>query len=177
MSEGTAAREKPATPTPQVDPAQLQYAVEQLRAQQNLLGGALAGLAAALLGAAIWAGITFATHFQIGWMAVGVGFLVGVAVRSFGRGIDKVFGIVGAAFSLLGCAVGNLLAVCGAVARQENMAFMDVLSSLDPGIVQELMVATFSPMDLLFYAIAIYEGYRLSFRQLSHEELRALIPG
>src|SRR5262247_16655 len=130
MSGGTANFEKPAQPTPQVDPAQLQYAVAQLRAQQNLPAGALAGLAAALLGAAIWAGITYATHFQIGWMAVGVGFLVGIAVRSVGKGIDSVFGIVGAAFSLLGCAVGNLLAVCGVIARQENVAFMDVLAGL-----------------------------------------------
>ena len=33
------------------------------------------------------------------------------------------------------------------------------------------MVATFSPMDLLFYGIAVYEGYKFSFRQVGPEDL------
>src|SRR5215472_894450 len=120
----TAAPQQAAAPgaaTQQIDPAQMQYALAQLRAQQNLAGGALAGLAAALIGAAIWAGITFATNYQIGWMAVGVGFLVGYAIRTIGRGIDRVYGYLGAGLSLLGCAVGNLLTVCAVVSQQQNM--------------------------------------------------------
>lgn len=30
-------------------------------------------------------------------------------------------------------------------------------------------------MDLLFHAIAVYEGYRFSFRTISEEELASLI--
>jgi len=66
--------------------------------------------------------------------------------------------------SLLGCAGGNLLAICGVIARQEGVPFLELVSRLDPGVAQGLMVATFSPMDLLFYGIAVWEGYRLSFR-------------
>jgi hypothetical protein len=40
-----------------------------------------------------------------------------------------------------------------------------------------MMVAFFSPMDLLFYGIATYEGYQLSFRQLSPEELEGMLSG
>ena len=32
--------------------------------------------------AGVWAGATIATGYQIGWLAVGIGFLVGVAVRA-----------------------------------------------------------------------------------------------
>jgi hypothetical protein len=32
------------------------------------------------------------------------------------------------------------------------------------------MVATFAPMDLVFYGIAIYEGYKLSLRPLPTPE-------
>jgi len=176
MAQGTAA----ATPAPakqQIDPAQIQYAIAQLRSHQNLAGGVLAGLAAAMVGAAIWAAITFATHYQIGWMAVGVGFLVGFAIRSIGKGIDRVYGYLGAGLSLLGCAAGNLLTVCSVVSQQQDMPILDVLSRLTPDIVQRLMVASFSPMDLLFYAIAVYEGYRLSFRQVTMHEVRALLTG
>ena len=177
MSEEGVNEEQNAGTAPQIDRAQLQFALEQLRSQQNLLGGGLAGLAAAAVAAAVWAGLTLATGYQMGWMAVGVGFLVGFAIRIFGKGIDSVFGFVGATLALLGCAAGNLLAVCGMVAEQEGMAFMEVLSRLNPGVIQELMVATFGPMDLLFYGIAVYEGYQLSFRQLTEQELTTPLPG
>ena len=155
----------------QVDPAQVNFALDQLRSQQNLIAGSLAGLAASLVGAGLWAVVTVVTGYQIGWMAVGVGFAVGLAMRIAGKGIDNVFGIVGAALAFFGCAVGNLFTVCAMVAKQESMALMDVLSQLDLSLIRELMVATFSPMDLLFYGIAIYEGYKLSFRQLSQQDL------
>ncbi|HVN39726.1 MAG TPA: hypothetical protein VMW19_16305 [Myxococcota bacterium] len=178
MAQGTAAQAStPAPENQKIDPAQIQYAIAQLRSHQNLAGGALAGLAAALVGAAIWAGITLATHYQIGWMAVGIGFLVGFAIRSIGRGIDRVYGYVGAGLSLLGCAAGNLLTVCAAISQQHDMPILDVLSRLTPYIVQQLMVASFSPMDVLFYAIAVYEGYRLSFRQVTMQEVRTLLTG
>jgi hypothetical protein len=38
-------------------------------------------------------------------------------------------------------------------------------------MVPEVMMDAFSPMDLLFYGIAIYEGYKFSFRQITEEEL------
>jgi len=162
---------------PHVDPAEVQFALQQLRSQQSLVAGLGAGGLAAAVGAALWAAITVFTGYQIGWMAVGVGFLVGLAVRAAGKGIDPVFGVLGACLSLLGCAAGNLLAVCGLAAQQESMALLEVLSRLDADVVRQLMVATFSPMDLLFYGIALYEGYKLSFRQLAPDELSRLLPG
>jgi hypothetical protein len=39
------------------------------------------------------------------------------------------------------------------------------------------MTATFSVMDLLFYGIAIYEGYRFAFRKIRPEELQGLSQG
>jgi hypothetical protein len=161
----------------QLEPAELALVLERLRSEQHLGKGGLAGAAAAALGAAAWAFVTVVSHYQIGWMAVGVGFLVGFAVRTFGKGVDRVFGIVGAALALFGCLAGNLLAACGMVAQQENLSFLDILSRLDAQIIQEIMVATFTPMDLLFYGIAVYEGYKLSFRQLSSEELAKRVTG
>lgn len=155
----------------QLEPAEVALVLERLRSEQHLGKATVAGAAAAALGAAAWAFITVVTHYQIGWMAVGIGFLVGYAVRTFGKGMDRAFGIVGAAMALFGCLAGNLLTACGMVAQQENLGVLDILAGLDAQSVQELMVATFSPMDLLFYGIAVYEGYKLSFRQLSPEEL------
>ena len=154
-----------------VDPLILQAAMQRIRSEQNLVLAVLAGGAAALLGASIWAAITMAIDYQIGWMAVGVGFLVGYAVKTFGKGIDRSFGIVGAAWSLAGCAAGNLLTVVGLISAQQNVPVMEILESLSPELVANLMRATFNPMDLLFYGIAVYEGYRFSFREIVQADL------
>ena len=122
----------------------------------------LAGCAAAAVGAALWAAISVATDMQIGWMAIGVGFLVGYAVRKFGNGSEPTFQVLGAVLSLLGCLAGNLLMVCVVAGRQENIPLLTIVTHLHPSVILDLMVETFSPMDLVFYAIAVYEGYRFS---------------
>ena len=161
----------------QIDPMMVQMAMEKFRSEQNLTGGVLAGLVGALAGAVIWAVITVFTGYQIGFMAVGVGFLVGIATRTIGKGIDKVFGIVGAAMALLGCLLGNLLTVCYFVSVAEKMDFFDVLAKLDLTVIANLLKATFNPMDLIFYAIAVYEGYRLSFRKIPEKEFLHMVKG
>jgi hypothetical protein len=157
--------------TGEIDQIKSQMLLQEIRDNQNLLFGTVGGAVAAAIGAAIWGIITAATNFQIGWMAVGVGFLVGYGVRIFGKGIDKSFGAVAAILSLAGCLAGNLLTACIVISRHQDIPFLDLLSRLNPEVVAGLIRATFHPMDLLFYGIAVYEGYRFSFRTISKEEL------
>lgn len=152
-----------------------QRAMEFFRDEQNLVAGSLAGLAAAVVGAAIWAGITVATEYQIGWMAVGVGFVVGIAVRTLGKGIDQVFGIIGAVMAFIGCALGNVFTIAYFIAMQTGAPLADVLTQLDVDMLLELLSSTFQVMDLLFYGLALYFGYRYSFRELTMDDFnRAL---
>lgn len=153
-----------------VEPKNLHLRAHQIGDVQDLALGVVGGAVAAAIGAAVWATISYLTNYQIGWMAVGVGFMVGFAVRFLGKGVDAVFGIVGAALSLAGCLAGNLLTVCLVVARQEEYPLLDLLSRLNADLVVKLMSASFRPMDLLFYGLAIYEGYRFSFRPMTGEE-------
>jgi hypothetical protein len=156
----------------EIDPMRLATAAERLRGEQSLFGGAVAGAAAALGGAAVWAAVTAATGYQIGWMAVGVGFLVGFAVRLAGKGIDKSFGVLGAVLALVGCVAGNLLTGCWYLAQEVGADLVDVLADLTPSLASQIVRATFSPIDLLFYGFAVYEGYRLSFRRVTQEDLK-----
>src|SRR5215207_6349456 len=135
--------------------------------------GISAGFLASVIAAVVWALITFATGYQIGFMAIGVGFLVGYAVRFFGNGMTNSFGITGAAFALFGCVLGNLLASFIALSQVEHSSFLIVLSPFlsSPGIILEIIKETFSPIDLLFYGIAVYEGYKLSFSGFSEDEI------
>ena len=157
-----------------IDPLIVQAAMQRLKSEQNLVMAVLAGGAAALLGALTWGAITATISYQIGWMAVGVGFLVGYAVRTFGKGIHRSYGAVGALWSLAGCAAGNLLAVITLVSQHQNIPVVDILGRLDAEVIANLMRATFSPMDLLFYGIAVYEGYRFSFREITKNDLEKI---
>lgn len=124
--------------------------------------GIMAGIIAAVIGAVIWALITVAINYQIGWMALGVGFLVAYAMKLFGGGSSPSFGVLGAVIALLGCIGGNILTIVMVVANHENIGVMTVLARLTPSVVMSILRETFQPMDLLFYAIAMYEAYKLS---------------
>jgi hypothetical protein len=173
MSYSVVPDEQSASNEAQVNPAKLEQLMRDIKSKQSLPLGILGGFIAAVIAAAIWAIITYATNFQIGFMAVGVGFLVGYAVRFFGKGVDQTFGIAGAILSLFGCMLGNLLTGAIAVARLEDSSTSLVISAFitSPGIMLEIMKAMFSPIDLLFYAIGVYEGYKFSFYQLTEEEI------
>ncbi len=167
-------QKQPSRPSLVIDETKSRMLSQQLRDNQNLSMGIVGGFGAAILGSVVWAVITALTLYQIGFMAIGVGFLVGYAVRRMGQGIDPMFGYFGAGLSLLGCIVGNLLTTCIIAANQEGIPLMQVLASLNPTVALEIMKYTFSPMDLLFYGIALYYGYRFSFRQLTSEEMKSI---
>jgi len=138
---------------------------EPVAAPSNLMFAVAAGVVAMLVGTAIWVGITVATNFQIGYMAVGVGFLVGLAMRFAGRGVGQPYHVIGAVLALLGCALGNLFTGCVLVAREYQVSFGEVLSKLDVEMAGEIMGAMFSPMDILFYVLAAMAGWKYSVLQ------------
>lgn len=138
-------------------------AIAHLRAQQNFVLAVPAGLLAAIVGAAIWGGVVYVTQYQVGLIAVAVGALVGFAVRVAGRGVDMKFGILGAACAALGWLLGTIAVDVAMVAQVTNAPVMEVVSRLNVENVVELLSATSDVMDLLFLAIAVYEGYRFAF--------------
>ena len=143
---------------------QLPLAATDSRGKLGL--GIATGLIAAIVGAVLWAVITVTTEYQIGFMAIAVGLLVGFAVRQFGNGTTQAFGFVGGILSLAGCALGNLLSIVGFISAQESMPIADVASIVlrDLPMIASLMRESFDPMDLLFYGIAVYEGYKIAIR-------------
>ena len=152
----------PAAADREKDRERTERLLQDLRDQQNLPLGILAGGLAALAGAVLWGLVTAFTHYQIGWMALGVGCLVGLAVRKAGKGIEQTFGLAGGALAFLGCLAGNVLVV------------YLMVGPLPPEKVCAILVRSFTPIDLLFYGLAVYEGYRFSFRRLSRAELESL---
>ncbi|HEV3270758.1 MAG TPA: hypothetical protein VGZ93_01115 [Candidatus Methylacidiphilales bacterium] len=132
--------------------------------EENLLFGILAGAVAAILGAAIWMGITVVTGLHVGYVALGVGALVGMTVRYFGNGRGMIFGIVGAILTLLGCLGGEVLTVVQ-LASTPQRDFFTTLTTSDLTQLLANIVDQMSPIMYLIYAIGIFEGYKLSIRK------------
>jgi hypothetical protein len=153
-------------------PEAIDVLLEKLRLEQNPGLAIASALVAAALGALVWAVVTVLTGYQIGYMAIGVGLLVGFSVRHFGKGIDMLYGIIGASAALIGCVLGNAFTIVHFAAASitasypETASYFAALSYIDFSLLPEAMIDTFQAMDLLFYGIAIYEGYKFSFRKL-----------
>ena len=154
-----------------VDEIKLASYIERIKLEQNLPMGIGYGIIAMLVSALLWATITVAVDYQIGYMAIGVGFIVGFAIRYGGKGLDQIYGISGASLALVGCALGNLLSVVGYASNANGMGYFEIIEMLDLTLVTELMVDTFNPLDAVFYGIALYYGYKLSFRRVTDEEI------
>lgn len=72
------------------------------------IGGAIGGL----VGAAVWAAVAFFFQYEIGWIAWGIGILVGFGVAVGNRGqTSRVAGFLAGALAVLSIAVGKYAAV------------------------------------------------------------------
>jgi hypothetical protein len=131
---------------------------------ENLPFAILAGTVAAIVGALIWMGIALTTHWRGGIVALGVGALVGLAVRVVGNGRSMIFGIIGAILTLIGCLGGEILTTVQRMTSPQH-DFFDILRSVD---LIQLVTNIFShtdPIMYLIYGIGIFEGYKLSIRK------------
>ncbi len=154
MNEAAAAPEAP----------EMSYdeAIEHLRARQNLGLAIAAGLGAALVGALLWAAIVYVTEMELGLVAIAVGALVGYAVRVAGNGVDPIFSILGAACAALGWGVGTIFGDIAILAKVSGQPFLDTATTLGLGGSMSLAMQASDPIQLLFLAIAVYEGWRFA---------------
>ncbi len=144
--------------------------LQNYRFQQNMYAGTLAATIAGLAGALIWALITVNTGFQIGYMAVGIGVMVGFGMRLLGKGVDRIYGIAGGIIALLSCVLGNTLSIYASVAHEMEIGYQLAFGILDYSQVPKALVNTFHFVDIIFYGLAIVTGYQLSFRHLSKKD-------
>lgn len=144
---------------------------KKLKLEQKLPNAIIFGIIAGLIGAIIWAFVSVITGYQIGYMAIGVGALVGFTVRFFGNGFEIQYAFIGAIISLLSCMVGNLLGIIGLVANENNMGYLQIIENLNFSTIFLVMKESFKIMDLIFYGIAIYEGFRFATLKFNEKSL------
>lgn len=143
--------------------------ITELDYDSNLVLGLIGGGIAMLISAVLWGIITYVTELQISLMSIGVGFFVGVAIQKLGKGKTLIYGLSGAVLSLFGCLLGNLFFYSGILAREWEVSFFDVLFAFatQPDFIVEIFTVAFDFRDLIFYALAIYIGFRAAMGTMS----------
>lgn len=122
------------------------------------------GLVAMLAGAILWALVTVITQMELGLMAIVVGFLVGLGIQKVRKRPNRNFGILGAVLALAGCLLGNALSFVVFAAQQSGAPLAGVIFDMNLAALPAVMAQNFAAMDLLFYGIAIYEGFKFGSR-------------
>src|SRR5688572_10567738 len=117
---------------------------EQLRQQQDLPKAIAAGVFVAILCSVIWAAIALWTTLISSGLAILLGAAVGLSMRHAGKGIDTSFAISGAVISLLGCLLGNFLAIIGFIASDNELGYFETLIGFDYSYLPDVMIETFA---------------------------------
>ncbi|WP_406439586.1 hypothetical protein OHB00_31090 [Streptomyces sp. NBC_00631] len=119
----------------------------------GLVAAALAGVAAA----ALYGVVIGLTKHEIGWAAVGVGFVIGVAAGKRG-GRSPVLAIAATVLALGSVYLGQLVGEAMIGADQIGMSFSELFfQHLD--IVQQAWKAEADPLTFVFFAIAAWAAF------------------
>ncbi|MEU0335048.1 hypothetical protein [Streptomyces sp. NPDC006193] len=149
-----AAAPAPAAPYP---PQPGAFAAPAAPVRDNLVLGLAAALVAAVAAAALYGVVIGSTKHEIGWAAVGVGFVTGLAAGKAG-GRNPVLPVAGAVLALGSVYAGQLVGEAMIIADYVHAGFSEVFfDHLD--LVQEAWKKDADPMTFLFFAIAAYAAF------------------
>jgi hypothetical protein len=133
------------------------------------------GILAMILGAALWAVITVVTEHEFSLVAVGIGALVGLTMFS-ARPTSTGIAAVAALLTVIGCALGEFLAIPAYVAHKEGIGFGKLinLELKQP----KLYFDSLDGRTYLFWAIGAAAAFSMVFRRIQAARVTmAAVPG
>ncbi len=107
----------------------------------NMVGGVVGGMIGGLLGAAIWAGISWGLNVEIGWVAWGIGGLVGFGANFGAKGTSPVLGILAVIITCLALVGGKYAAVHLAISSEVGSASQVIDEAIAELQNEELMIS------------------------------------
>lgn len=130
----------------------------------NILLGIIGGFVASIIAALLWGGLASIIRTEIGYMALGVGFLVGLGVKVLGRSSNLIFALIGALFSIIGCILGSILGILFLVSIESEMEIFEILKVLGISAIIDSYKESFSFMDIIFIILALLIGASTSLK-------------
>lgn len=126
-------------------------------ARNNVGLGLLAGVVAAVVAAGIYGAIIGATKHEIGYAAVGVGFLVGLAAGKVG-GRNPALPVLSAVLALVSVYFGQLLGEAMIAAKELPVTVSELFFD-HFGALNEAWKADAGPLSYVFIAIAAFAAF------------------
>ncbi|MFF7977916.1 hypothetical protein ACFZDK_02125 [Streptomyces sp. NPDC007901] len=123
----------------------------------NIALGLGAAVVAAVAAAALYGVVIGLTKHEIGWAAVGVGFVIGLAAGKLG-GRNPVLAITAAVLALGSVYLGQLVGEAMIGADQLDVAFSEVFFQ-HFGVVQDAWKEEADPLTFVFFAIAAWAAF------------------
>lgn len=137
---------------------------------QSVRQALLAGLITIVLFAVIWSLLTSLLGRVWPWLTLLLGFMLGIAIRRAGQGIDWRFPALAAALAFVGATVGKIVIAAGTTAAELGTSTLTVLRSVTamtwPYFFDEAMTAADWVFALFAAGIAaFYANRRLNRRE------------
>ncbi|MEU3746588.1 MULTISPECIES: hypothetical protein [Streptomyces] len=126
-------------------------------ARDNVGLGLVAALVAALVAGGIYGAVIGGVEREIGWAAIGVGFVTGLAAGKVG-GRNPVLPVVSAALSVGAVYLGQLLGIAILVAKQLNVSATDVVLE-EFGVLTQAWSEGKDAMTFLFLGLAAFAAF------------------
>jgi hypothetical protein len=143
--------------------ASIERELEAETENPNILVAVLAGLAAAVIGTLVWYGVVVITEYQVGFIAVGVGWLVAMGVvLGSGRKRGRALQAISVAITLAALVVSEYLIVrhfAVELLAEEGITGLPLLLPL--GLMIDLVVTSIGEnlITLVFWAIAFWAAF------------------
>lgn len=138
-------------------PEQYPVAPPPAPARDNVALGLFAALVAALVSAGVYGAVLGGTERQIGWAAVGVGFLTGFAAGKVG-GRNPVLPIASAVLALGAVYLGQLLGIAIFLSKELDVSATELFFQ-EFGLLTEGWNATKDGLTFLFFGIAAFAAF------------------
>ncbi|MFJ9808366.1 hypothetical protein ACIRTB_09060 [Streptomyces sp. NPDC101158] len=149
FAQGAGPGQLPQTPLPPAPPAP--------PARSHVGLGLVAALVAALVAGGVYGAIAGGIEREIGWAAVGVGFLVGFAAGKAG-GSNPALPVVSAVLSLGAVYLGQLVALAIVAGKELHVSASTVFFEHFDGLTQ-VWKDELDPLTFLFFALAAFAAF------------------
>ena len=135
----------------------------------NIIGGFVGGLVAAVLATAVWYGVVATTQYQVGLVAIAVGFIVGYGVvLGANRRGSVILVPISVILTLLALVVSEYLIVAHFVGQAMAAEGLSIELLQPPDVVISVVTESLQadPLTLAFWAIALFQAFAIPSRAI-----------
>ena len=126
-----------------------------------LVAGALSATAAGLG----WFALSFYAESDLSFLAIPSAVIVAFSIRLAGKGVEPLFGWIGAMSQGLCCLFSIHLRAIDRFADQNGISFLEAFSFIPGDPLLEWMLPVAHPLDLIFCLVSAFLAYRYSFKK------------